>query len=91
MWNLILKSDHGEQVWVWDNEGQPFYFDKNETVRFRIESEVWNDQSPLWPGDRDAVEKKPPYTIQVRVAKSRPHESVLMLIFIKRHRWHKVD
>lgn len=62
-------SDHTEQVWVWESEGTPLYFDKNESVRLRVESETWNDQLPT---ERDAeadaatvVERKSPYSIQV--------------------------
>jgi len=58
-----LHSDATESVWVWTNDGTPFYFDKGERVRLRVEEEVWHDQAP---DDRidggkaeDGEEKKP--------------------------------
>ena len=55
---------------MWDSEdaGRLFY-DKAETVRFRVESEEWNDHSPLPPSDRGAgaiVERKSPYSISAQ-------------------------
>lgn len=35
-----------EAVFIWTNEGQPYYFDENERVRFRVEEEIWQDQTP---------------------------------------------
>lgn len=48
-----------------------YYFDKNESVYFRVESEEWNDQSPIGPAERELgtaatlQDRKSPYSIQV--------------------------
>ncbi|MCJ1297601.1 DNA-directed RNA polymerase III subunit rpc25 [Hypocenomyce scalaris] len=55
-----------EQCWVWNNEGQEYFYDKYEWVRFRVEQEYWHDQSPVAPSERDstsALERKSPYSI----------------------------
>ena len=66
------RSDHTEQTWVWQTDSELFYFDKNETVRFRVENEHWNDQSPATPvAERDVDgalvvgERRSPYGIEV--------------------------
>ena len=50
IYKLTLHSDHNEQLWVWYNDGHPYYYDHHETVRFRIDSETWFDTSPTGPG-----------------------------------------
>lgn len=36
-----------EHVWIWTtDEGNEFFFDKNDPVRFRVEAEVWHDLTP---------------------------------------------
>ncbi|KAK6609300.1 DNA-directed RNA polymerase III subunit rpc8 [Botrytis cinerea] len=46
------------QVFVWETEeGTQLYFDNQETVRFRIDSEQWNDQAPLGPEKQDDSEE----------------------------------
>ena len=47
--NLLKPSrfDRREAVWIWTSDSEHFYFDKNERVRLRIESEIWNDRGPL--------------------------------------------
>jgi len=63
--------DHQQQLWIWDNEGDLFHYDNHEAVRFRIESEVWVDQSPLGPSEReDGETKKSPYAIQASMAEA---------------------
>ncbi|KAL7275558.1 DNA-directed RNA polymerase III complex subunit Rpc25 [Rhizina undulata] len=55
-----------ESVWVWNNEGQDFYMDKNELIRFRIENEKFVDQLPVPPHEKDKqtdAEKKPAYAL----------------------------
>ncbi|KAK7533713.1 DNA-directed rna polymerase III 25 kd polypeptide [Phyllosticta citricarpa] len=54
-----------EQVWVWTTEnGDELFFDLEETVRFRVEAEIWTDQSPQAPTTDDTqVERKSPYSI----------------------------
>jgi DNA-directed RNA polymerase III subunit RPC8 len=60
--------DVAENVWVWNNEGNQFYMDKNEVIRFRVEEEAFEDQLPVPPhlqeGSREE-ERKPPYRIIV--------------------------
>ncbi|KAL9051747.1 MAG: hypothetical protein Q9206_004575, partial [Seirophora lacunosa] len=55
-----------EQCWVWSNEGQEYFYDKSEWVRFRVEQEHWTDISPLAPSEEETtgvLERKSPYTI----------------------------
>lgn len=67
---LTRGSDFSDQVWIWRNDdGTDFYFDVGEVVRFRVESEEWNDQIPNAP-DLDGsapMERKPAYSIRVRL------------------------
>ncbi|KAI9788439.1 MAG: DNA-directed RNA polymerase III subunit rpc25 [Peltula sp. TS41687] len=66
--NLLFggsRFDHVEQVWVWESEGTKLYFDKNESVLFRVESEEWNDQAPAEREPGASLELKSPYCIQV--------------------------
>jgi DNA-directed RNA polymerase subunit E'/Rpb7 len=45
------------------------YFDSQEVVRFRIESERWTDQSPLGPNEeKENREKISPYVIEGSMA-----------------------
>ncbi|KAI9838681.1 MAG: hypothetical protein M1819_004995 [Sarea resinae] len=65
------QFDHAEQVFIWRNDGNELFFDKNETVRFRVEAETWNDQSPTAPSERDttsAIGRKSPYTIEASMS-----------------------
>ncbi|EGX49249.1 hypothetical protein AOL_s00078g282 [Orbilia oligospora ATCC 24927] len=59
--------DHNEQVWVWRTEdGDELFFDKNESVRFRVEEEEFIDNTPVDPALRDSLadaDMKPPYKI----------------------------
>jgi len=60
--------DLKENVWIWDNDGNEFYMDKNELIRFRVEEEAFEDQLPIPPhlqDDRMEIERKPPYRIVV--------------------------
>lgn len=60
--------DVKENVWIWNNDGNEFFMDKNETIRFRVEEEAFEDQLPIPPhlqDDRMEVERKPPYKIIV--------------------------
>ena len=55
-----------DQLWIWPGEGNDFYYDKNEWVRIRIESELWHDITPTGPskrGDTTTSERKSPYSI----------------------------
>ncbi|KZF23793.1 putative DNA-directed RNA polymerase III subunit 22.9 kDa [Xylona heveae TC161] len=70
--------DHREAVFIWRTEdGAELFFDKNETVRFRVEAEFWNDQSPVGPGSLEAQanggenghgSRKSPYVIEASMS-----------------------
>lgn len=63
-------SNVQEQVWTWVNDGDEYFYDKNEWVRVRVEDEQWNDISPSAPSERGnevAAERKSPYSITVSV------------------------
>src|ERR1019366_8068611 len=47
-----------EQLMVWrtvdeENGEQELFFDNHETVRFRIEEEVWTDLTPVGPKEKE--------------------------------------
>ncbi|EON61957.1 hypothetical protein W97_01175 [Coniosporium apollinis CBS 100218] len=45
---------HNEGCFVWTTEeGTEYFFDNNETVRFRVEAETWHDALPQGPTRRD--------------------------------------
>jgi DNA-directed RNA polymerase III subunit RPC8 len=48
-YTINMSSDHLEQVWIWNNEGEAYYMDKNEEIRFRVEDEKFRDQTPRAP------------------------------------------
>lgn len=62
-----FTSVGAEHVWVWTTDQQDeLFFDLEETVRFRVEAEVWTDQSPQAPTTDDTpIERKSPYRIIV--------------------------
>lgn len=48
------NSKFDEQIYVWQASPDfPLYFDKHETVRLRIEQEIWTDQTPIGPKDEE--------------------------------------
>ncbi|KAI1176031.1 RNA polymerase III subunit Rpc25-domain-containing protein [Nemania sp. FL0916] len=61
------EYDHNEKAWVWVvSEDQRMHYDMNETVRFQVIDETWNDQL-LENGGQEAVERGKsisPYTIK---------------------------
>ncbi|KAJ2982328.1 hypothetical protein NUW58_g6464 [Xylaria curta] len=60
------EYDRNENAWVWVVDEERMHYDMNETVRFQVLDETWNDQLPE-SGEQEAVErakKIPPYTIQ---------------------------
>ncbi|KAF8248720.1 hypothetical protein K440DRAFT_649790 [Wilcoxina mikolae CBS 423.85] len=64
-----MNFDLKENVWIWVNDGNQFYMDKNELIRFRIEDEVFEEQLPVTPhieNDHMEIERKPPYRVIVR-------------------------
>lgn len=56
-----------EDAWVWNSQGTQLFFDKHETVRFRVEEERWIDLSPekQEPSTSEAQEepRRVPYQI----------------------------
>lgn len=47
-------------------EDLKFYFDRQEIARFRVEAELWNDQSPQKPLSNGTLEeRKSPYSLIV--------------------------
>ena len=71
---LMVSSDKKEQIWVWNNQDDKYYFDKNEWVRLRVQSEHWHDLAPTEPSRRGedvaASERKSPYSILGSMAES---------------------
>lgn len=62
-----------EQVWTWVNDGDEYFYDKNEWVRVRVEEEQWNDISPSPPSERgneSTTERKSPYSITASMSQS---------------------
>ena len=52
---------------MWVTEGQTLYYDNQETVRFRIEEEIWTDQSPMGPSEKEengGLTKQSPYVLK---------------------------
>lgn len=49
----VRLSDISESLYIWEVDGQSLYFDNQETVRFRIEDEIWHDQIPVGPQQKD--------------------------------------
>jgi DNA-directed RNA polymerase III subunit RPC8 len=58
-------------VWVWkpEEDGETFYYDMHEPIRFRVEKEKWVDQTPLGPNEKEnGVEKSSPYMLEGSMA-----------------------
>ncbi len=89
--NISYSSDHAEQCWIWENDGQRFYYDKLEWVRIRVESEQWHDNAPLAPpvavrpGDEPLIEGKKESPYSIIVCRERLLLSVLLLIYTGIH------
>ena len=69
------KYNATEEAWVWTtDEGHELFFDRNETVRFRVEAETWTDLSPekqTPPGEEAEEEARPsPYQITASMQQS---------------------
>lgn len=85
---LLTKTQFSnihEQCWIWPNEGQEYFYDKHEWVRFRVEQEHWHDLSPLAPSERESaslLERKSPYSITV----SQPPDEKQLYTERTRHR-----
>ncbi|KAI9740568.1 MAG: DNA-directed RNA polymerase III subunit rpc25 [Cirrosporium novae-zelandiae] len=74
---LLFENCHfnvQEQCWVWSAEGgSELYFDNNIVVRFRVEAEHWNDQSPAAPSEaayNSEIQKQSPYMIEASMSQS---------------------
>ncbi|KAI9722599.1 MAG: hypothetical protein M1812_001530 [Candelaria pacifica] len=66
--------NYTDRIWVWKTDADLLYFDTQEPVRFRVESEEWNDNSPPAPSERESLvsNRKTPYSIQVRSHAFKP-------------------
>lgn len=55
-----------ENVWTWNNDGEPMYYDLHEVCRFTVVGEEWHDQTPTKPVTfgEPQEEKLPPYRIK---------------------------
>lgn len=75
-------------MWVWVTEqGDELFFDLEETIRFRVEAEIWTDQSPQAPTTDDTqVERKSPYRIIVSGRNLLPQA---IFTDFDRPRWHR--
>lgn len=61
------EYDKQERCWIWNNDGQKYYFDKNDWVRVRVEDEHWHEAAPVAPNreHETAVVRQSPYTVTV--------------------------
>ena len=61
----VFSSDIRESLYIWETDGQALYYDNQETVRFRIEDEIWHDQIPSGPREKDdaGTVKSSPYQL----------------------------
>ncbi|KAI8958778.1 RNA polymerase III subunit Rpc25-domain-containing protein [Daldinia sp. FL1419] len=62
------QYNHNEKAWTWiyDPEGDPMWYDKNEMVRLQVIEEEWYDQTPE-SAEQEAVDmakKLSPYRIR---------------------------
>jgi DNA-directed RNA polymerase III subunit RPC8 len=61
---LTRPSNRDEQCFIWKTEdGASLFYDNHETVRFRVESEEWNDQQPIGPNNKIDETRQSPYKI----------------------------
>lgn len=66
----ILHSNHSEQLWIWNFDGERLFYDTHEMVRFQVIDEEWHDQTPAGPtpqGEEPAL--KAPYKIKGSMAR----------------------
>lgn len=67
---LTDRSNHSEQLWIWNLEGDRLFYDNHEMVRFQVVDEEWHDQTPVGP--QQNLEENPPkapYRIKGSMAK----------------------
>ncbi|KAF2228930.1 putative DNA-directed RNA polymerase III [Viridothelium virens] len=59
--------DESEGVWMWNSQNGDAAYDESEQVRFRVEREVWNNQTLSGPPPRSSStqreERRAPYII----------------------------
>ena len=60
----LAHSNHSEQLWVWNFDGERLFYDTSETVRFQIVDEEWHDQTPAGPTQVEEGQLKAPYRIK---------------------------
>ncbi|KAJ5038829.1 uncharacterized protein L3040_006508 [Drepanopeziza brunnea f. sp. 'multigermtubi'] len=60
-----FNEELGQYIWVPEPDGDQLYFDANDIVRVRIEDEIWTDQSPVGPREKEegASVKTHPYVL----------------------------
>ncbi|KAI2783527.1 RNA polymerase III subunit Rpc25-domain-containing protein [Daldinia loculata] len=62
------QYNHNENAWTWiyDPEGDPMWYDKNEMVRLQVIEEEWHDQTPESAEEEavDKAKKLSPYRIK---------------------------
>lgn len=70
----MSDSESNEDAWVWKtDDGVELFFDRNETVRFRVEAESWTDMAPQQrPGEAEDPDDfvKSPYMITASMQQS---------------------
>jgi len=68
----MICSNSAEDAWVWKTaDGQDYFYDKNETVRFRVEAETWTDTLPQGkPGESKDEPSRRPYAITASMQQS---------------------
>ncbi|KAG4438080.1 hypothetical protein IFR05_006446 [Cadophora sp. M221] len=69
-------SDFADQIYEWKTEDNVLFFDTHETVRLRIEDEVWKDQSPVGPREKD----EPASSLTIPVGSGKKKNSPYSLI-----------
>jgi len=65
-----------EQIYEWRTEDNTLFFDTHETVRLRIQDEVWKDQSPVGPREKD----EPSNSLSIPVGSGKTKNSPYSLI-----------
>ncbi|KAI1467479.1 RNA polymerase III subunit Rpc25-domain-containing protein [Daldinia caldariorum] len=62
------QYNHNEKAWTWiyDPDGDPMWYDKNEMVRLQVIEEEWHDQTPESAEEEavDKAKKLSPYRIK---------------------------
>ena len=56
-----MSSEASEQTWIWKTEESDLYLDQDETIRFRVEEEIFIDCTPGKKGQ--VIEGISPYSL----------------------------